>query len=86
MHDIYPDFNASTPVADILGCAPQKIVFTSGGSEANPHALKGILFASGKKRPQFIASSAKHPAKVAPLGFACLVDGRIGRGRVEKAA
>ena len=60
---------ARTQVADLLGCAPQEIVFTSGGSEANNHALKGVFFASGKERPHFITSSAEHPAIVAPLRF-----------------
>lgn len=61
--------HARTQVADLLGCAPQEIVFTSGGSEANNHALKGVFFASGKDRPHFVTSSAEHPAIVAPLRF-----------------
>lgn len=61
--------DARTKVADLLGCAPQEIVFTSGGSEANNHALKGAFFASEKDRPHFITSSAEHPAIVAPLRF-----------------
>ena len=61
--------NGRTQVAALVGCAPQEIVFTSGGSESNNHALKGVFFASGKERPHFITSSAEHPAIVAPLGF-----------------
>jgi len=61
--------DARTRVADLLGCLPQEIVFTSGGSEANKHALKGVFFASGKERPHFVTSSAEHPAIVAPLRF-----------------
>lgn len=61
--------DARTRVAGLLGCAPQEIVFTSGGSEANNHALKGVFFASGKERPHFVTSSAEHPAIVAPLRF-----------------
>jgi cysteine desulfurase len=61
--------DARTQVADLLGCAPQEIVFTSGGSEANNHALKGVFFASGKEHPHFVTSSAEHPAIVAPLRF-----------------
>jgi len=60
---------ARTRVADLLGCAPQEIVFTSGGSEANNHALKGVFFASGKDRQHFITSRVEHPAIVAPLRF-----------------
>ncbi|MDP2740369.1 MAG: cysteine desulfurase family protein [Pseudorhodobacter sp.] len=61
--------DARTKVAALLGCAPQEIVFTSGGSEANNHALKGMFFASSKERPHFITSSVEHPAIVAPLHF-----------------
>lgn len=61
--------NARTQVADFLGCAPQEVVFTSGGSEANNHALKGVFFGSEKDRSHFITSSAEHPAIVAPLRF-----------------
>jgi cysteine desulfurase len=34
---------ARTQVAALLKCRPSEIVFTSGGSEANNHALKGVL-------------------------------------------
>jgi cysteine desulfurase len=61
--------DARTRVADLLSCSPQEIVFTSGGSEANNHALKGVFFASEKDRPHFITSSTEHPAIVAPLRF-----------------
>jgi cysteine desulfurase len=61
--------DARVSVAGLLGCAPQEIVFTSGGSEANNHALKGAFFASGKDEPHFITSSVEHPAIVAPLRF-----------------
>lgn len=61
--------DARTQVAELLACAPQEIVFTSGGSEANNHALKGMFFASSKARPHFITSSVEHPAVVAPLRF-----------------
>lgn len=54
--------DARTQVADLIGCAPREIVFTSGGSEANNHALKGLFFASGKERPHFITSSIEYRA------------------------
>ena len=37
--------NARGQVAALLGCAPEEIVFTSGGSEANNLAIKGTFFA-----------------------------------------
>ncbi len=60
---------ARAQVAHLLGCASGEIVFTSGGSEANNHALKGIFFASDRKQPHFITSNAEHPAISAPLRF-----------------
>ncbi|MBV7255912.1 cysteine desulfurase [Pacificimonas sp. WHA3] len=56
-------------VADLLGCAPEEIVFTSGGSEANNLALKGVFFAAGKERPHIITTRIEHPAIVTPCRF-----------------
>ena len=39
---------ARMQVAGLLGCKTNEIVFTSGGSEANNHALKGVFFAGGR--------------------------------------
>jgi cysteine desulfurase len=39
--------DARRQVADLLGCTPREIVVTSGGSEANSHALKGLYFDTG---------------------------------------
>jgi hypothetical protein len=36
---------ARDQVARLLGCASDEVVFTSGGSEANNHVLKGVAFA-----------------------------------------
>lgn len=56
-------------VASLLGCAPHEVVFTSGGSEANNHALKGMFFARAGQETHFIASAVEHPAIMAPLRF-----------------
>jgi cysteine desulfurase len=56
-------------VADLLGCAREEIVFTSGGSEANNLALKGAFFASTRAHRHFITTSIEHPAIVTPLRF-----------------
>ncbi|MBC7284004.1 cysteine desulfurase family protein [Hoeflea sp.] len=72
-------------VATLLGCAPQEIVFTSGGSEANNHALKGVFFASGRDRPHFITSSVEHPAIAAPLRFLERLGARLTKLPVDGA-
>lgn len=61
--------NARRQVAELLGCAPDEVVFTSGGSEANNFALKGIFFASDRSRRHFITTQVEHPAIISPLRF-----------------
>ncbi|MFB3828885.1 MAG: cysteine desulfurase family protein [Bryobacteraceae bacterium] len=60
---------ARAQVAGLLDCDPGEIVFTSGGSEANNHALKGVFFGCGKPAPHFITSQVEHPAVLNPLRF-----------------
>ena len=43
------------------------MVFTSGGSESNHHALKGVFFANRERGDHFITSAVEHPAVVQPL-------------------
>jgi len=61
--------NARTQVAGLLDCAPEEIVFTSGGSESNNFALKGVFFASKRPRKHIITTRIEHPAIVAPCQF-----------------
>jgi cysteine desulfurase len=52
---------ARASVAGILGCRPSEITFTSGGTEADNLALKGV--ALGQPRGQHVVISAiEHPA------------------------
>jgi cysteine desulfurase len=60
---------ARTQVAGLLACKPEEIVFTSGGSEANNHALKGVFFAKGRTKAHFITTQVEHPAIIHPCGF-----------------
>jgi cysteine desulfurase len=60
---------ARRQVADLLGCAPQEVVFTSGGSEANNFALKGTFLASTRTRRHIVTTRIEHPAIVAPCRF-----------------
>ncbi|MFH1304227.1 MAG: cysteine desulfurase family protein, partial [Planctomycetota bacterium] len=52
-------------------CDATEIVFTSGGSEANNQALKGIFFAKQSEvpTPHFIISQIEHPAIREPCRF-----------------
>ncbi len=60
---------ARSQVASLLGCGPQEIVLTSGGSEANNYALKGVFFANGKAGPHIVTSQVEHPAIFNPCRF-----------------
>jgi cysteine desulfurase len=58
--------NARRQVAVLLGCAADEIVFTSGGSEANNLALKGICGQPRKRPAHVITSQIEHPATLEP--------------------
>lgn len=53
---------AREQVAGLLRCSPGEVVFTSGGTEANNHAIKGIAWAMGGKGTHIITSAIEHPA------------------------
>jgi cysteine desulfurase len=53
---------ARVRVAELLHCHPDEIIFTSGGTEANNHAIKGIAFQNRNKGNHIITSTVEHPA------------------------
>ena len=71
--------HARARVADLLGCEPAEAVFTSGGSESNNLALKGIFFARTREvaSPHIITTAVEHPAIVAPCEFLARQGARI---------
>jgi cysteine desulfurase len=56
-------------VARNLGCSADEVVFTSGGSESNNHALKGVFFANRDRGGHIVTSAVEHPAVLQPLRF-----------------
>ena len=56
-------------VADLLACRPDEVVFTSGGTEANNHALKGVFFAHRDRGDHVVTTAVEHPAIRSPLRF-----------------
>src|SRR3990170_2228535 len=61
--------HARRQVADLLQCRPDEIVFTSGGSESNNHAIKGVFFALKGKGNHIITTRIEHPAVLNPCRF-----------------
>jgi len=49
-------------VAGILGCRSDEIIFTSGGTESNNHAIKSIGGSRFARGTHIITSSIEHPA------------------------
>ncbi|TIT00050.1 cysteine desulfurase family protein [Mesorhizobium sp.] len=60
---------ARSQVAALLDCAPDEVVFTSGGSEANNLAIKGTFFALRHKGEHIVTTMVEHPAILAPCRF-----------------
>ena len=59
---------ARTAVAALINCAnPKEVVFTSGGTEAVNHAIKGAAFANAKKGKHIITSNVEHNAVIRSL-------------------
>ncbi|MDY6892430.1 MAG: IscS subfamily cysteine desulfurase [Chloroflexota bacterium] len=53
---------ARRSVALLVNCTARRIIFTSGGSEANNLAIKGVAFASAHNRNHIITSAIEHPS------------------------
>jgi cysteine desulfurase len=60
---------ARAQVAALLHCSSDEVVFTSGGSESNNHALKGAFFAQGGRGGHIITTQVEHPAVLNPCRF-----------------
>jgi len=53
---------ARSRVASLLNCEAEEIIFTSGGTESNNHAVKGVALACRDKGNHIITSQIEHPA------------------------
>jgi len=56
---------ARAQVAALLSCAPGEIIFTSGGTESNNYAIRGIALARRSRGKHIITSQIEHPAVTA---------------------
>ena len=60
---------ARTQVASALNCDPDEILFTSGGTESNNHAIKSIARLMKAQGNHIITSEIEHPAVLKVCGF-----------------
>ena len=61
---------ARSQVAALLGCEPDEIIFTGGGTESNNMALQGALYQNAAGGGgHLIISAIEHPATIAPARF-----------------
>jgi cysteine desulfurase len=76
--------HARQQVAKLLQCSPDEMVFTSGGSESNNHAIKGVFFALREKGNHIITTQIEHPAVLNPCRFLEKLGGEVTYVAVDR--
>ncbi len=73
---------AREQVAAVIGSDPDEIVFTSGGTESNNLAIRGVAEARPDRR-QLVTSVIEHPAVAAPCAWLERQGWRVTRAGVD---
>ena len=60
---------SSEQIADILGVKPCEIIYTSGASEANNTAIKGVCLKYQNRGKHIITTELEHSSVIAPLNY-----------------
>ena len=68
---------ARNRVAELVNAQPQEIVFTSGGTESNNHAIKGVAIGLREKGRHIITSNIEHKSALNSLRTLRLLDYRV---------
>lgn len=58
--------NARITIANILGCYPEELIFTSGGTESDNLAILGVARANANKGKHIITTAIEHHAVLHP--------------------
>lgn len=83
---------ARAEVARLINAEPDEIIFTSGGTEASNHAIRGFAERAAKGRRRIVTSTVEHPAtevpcrRLAETGFEVVRVAVSGSGLVDIAA
>jgi cysteine desulfurase len=78
--------HARQGVASLLCCDPTEIVFTSGGTEANNAAIKGVYFGKRSSTSAFhlITTAIEHPSVLGPAAFLERLGAEVTRLPVDR--
>ena len=60
---------ATNQMADILNCHPKELVFTSGASESNTTAIKGVAIKYANRGRHIITSKLEHKSVLEVMGY-----------------
>ncbi len=60
---------AREQVAGLFGASTEEVIFTSGGTEASNHVIKGITCTRREQGRHIITSSIEHPAVINPCKY-----------------
>ena len=61
--------SARAKLAGFIGARPEEIVFTSGGTESDNFAVKGVAYANEERGNHIITSAVEHHAVLEPCHF-----------------
>ena len=56
-------------IADILGVKPSEVIYTSGASESNNTAIKGICLKYQNRGRHIITTELEHSSVIAPINY-----------------
>ena len=60
---------ATNQMADILNCHPKELIFTSGASESNTTAIKGVAIKYANRGRHIITSKLEHKSVLEVMGY-----------------